>query len=86
MIKFYALALCFIISIQQASAYKVFYYDMQGNRVYKTIEQKDFAKYKNAPRRSYIRKPRTNWEITDQMRARKRTSSQMTHRNCVSYR
>ena len=61
-------------------AYKVYSYDSNGNRVYRTVEQKDFAKYKNAPRRSYIRKPRTNWEITDSMRARKRTSSEYTHR------
>ena len=63
-----------------AEAYKVYSYDSNGNRVYRTIEQKDFAKYKNAPRRSYIRKPRLNWEITDKMRARKRTSSDYTHR------
>lgn len=63
-----------------AEAYKVYSYDLNGNRVYRTVEQKDFAKYKNAPRRSYIRKPRLNWEITDKMRARKRTSSDYTHR------
>ena len=63
-----------------AEAYKVYSYDSDGNRVYKTVEQKDFAKYKKAPRRSYIRRPRTNWEITDSMRARKKTSSEYTHR------
>jgi hypothetical protein len=61
-------------------AYKVYSYDSNGNRVYHSVEQKDFAKYKNAPRRSYIRRPRTNWEITDLMRERKRTSSDFTHR------
>ena len=69
-----------LIFTSQAQAYKAYWYDSEGNRVYKTIEQKDFAKYKNAPRRSYIKRPRTNWEITDAMRARKMTSSQMTHR------
>ncbi len=54
-------------------AYKVFYYDAEGNRVYKTIEQKDFAVNKNRKRRAYVRTPRTNWEITDEMRARKKT-------------
>ena len=73
-----ALIFSFVPSVE---AYKVYSYDSNGNRVYRTVEQKDFAKYKNAPRRSYIRKPRTNWEITDSMRARKRTSSQFTHRN-----
>ena len=61
-------------------AYRVYSYDSNGNRVYRTVEQKDFAKYKNAPRRSYVRRPRTNWEITDSMRARKKTSSEYTHR------
>ena len=61
-------------------AYKVYWYDSAGNRVYKTIEQKDFARYKNAPKRSYVRKPRTNWEMSPAMRSRKRTSSQFTHR------
>ena len=84
--KFLCLIFTFFLLVPEILAYKVFYYDGNGNRVYRRIEQKDFAKYKNAPRRAYIRKPRTNWEITDSMRARKRTSSQMTHRNCVSYR
>ena len=70
-----------MITSQSAFAYKVYYYDENGERVYKTIEQKDFAKYKNAPRRAFVRYPRKNWEITDRMRARKMTSSQYTHRN-----
>ena len=61
-------------------AYKVYSYNSNGDKVYKTVEQKDFARYKNAPRRSYIRKPRANWEITDRMRSRKKTSSDFTHR------
>ncbi len=86
MIKNSFIVLLILFSMQKAYAYKVFYYDSDGNRVYKTIEQKDFAKYKNTPRRSYVRKPRTNWEITDTMRARKHTSSQTTHRNCITYK
>ena len=70
-LRLIALILLIFIS-QNAFAYKVYHYDSNGNRVYRTIEQKDFAKYKNAPRRAYIRTPRTNWEITPQMRARKK--------------
>ncbi len=66
---------------QPVEAYKVYSYNENGERVYRTIEQKDFAKYKNAPKRAFIRYPRTRWEITDSMRARKMTSSQYTHRN-----
>ena len=65
------LIFCLLIT-QNSFAYKVYHYDSEGKRVYKTIEQKDFAKYKNAPRRAFIRQPRTNWEITPQMRARKK--------------
>ena len=61
-------------------AYKVYWYDSNGNRVYRTIEQKEFSRYKNAPRRSFVRCPRTNWEISERMRARKMTSSQFTNR------
>ena len=61
-------------------AYKVFSYDSNGNRIYRTVEQKDFAKYKNAHKRSYVRKPRVSWEITDAMRERKMTTSDFTHR------
>lgn len=78
--KFFWIILILVICSQQSFAYKVFYYDSNGNRVYKTIEQKDFAKYKNAPKRSFVRQPRTNWEITDRMRARKMTISQYTNR------
>lgn len=58
--------------MQDVFAYKVYHYDSNGHRVYRTIEQKDFAKYKNAPRRAFIRQPRINWEITPQMRAYKK--------------
>lgn len=78
--RLFLLTLFILMTIPQAHAFKVYSYNSEGDRVYKTIEQKDFAKYKNAPRRSFIRKPRTNWEITPQMRARKQTSSQFTHR------
>lgn len=70
--KFLLVLIILLLSYRPVNAYKVYYYDKDGERVYKTIEQKDFAKYKNAPRRAFIRKPRTNWEITDKMRARKK--------------
>ena len=70
--KVFCLLVIWLFLSSDASAYKVFYYDSEGNRIYRTVEQKDFAKYKQAPRRSYVRMPRTNWEITDAMRARKR--------------
>lgn len=69
--KAFCLLVIWLFLTSQASAYKVFYYDSEGNRIYRTVEQKDFAKYKNAKRRSFVRVPRTNWEITDAMRARK---------------
>lgn len=84
MIKAVVIFVLMLFFIPKADAYKVFYYDADGNRIYKTIEQKDFAKYKNRPRRSYVRIPRTNWEITDSMRARKHTTSQTTHRNRIT--
>ena len=71
--KLLALIVSLALFLPEVFAYKVYYYDSQGKRVYRTIEQKDFAKYKNRKRRSYVRTPRTNWEITDAMRARKRT-------------
>ena len=76
----FILILSLLILTPQAFAYKVYWYDANGNRVYRTVEQKDFAKYKNAPKRSFVRQPRTNWEITDRMRARKMTISQYTNR------
>ena len=76
----YILVFLIFFSTLPAEAYKVFSYDANGNRVYRTVEQKDFAYYKNAPRRAFIRRPRVNWEITDAMRARKKTSSDFTHR------
>ena len=76
----YILVTVILLSMLEVNAYKTFSYDSNGNRVYTTIEQKDFAKYKNLPRRSYVRQPRVNWEINDNMRARKRTTSDVTHR------
>lgn len=69
-----------ILCSQSVFAYKVFSYNDKGERVYRTIEQKDFKKNKNRPRRAYIRPPRKSWEITDKMRARKKTTSDITHR------
>lgn len=60
-----------LVFIPQGLAYKVYFYNAEGERVYRTVEQNEFAKYKNVKRRAYIRQPRTNWEITDAMRARK---------------
>ena len=71
MIRFFCVILLFLTFCQGCLAYKVYYYDTEGNRIYKTVEQKDFARYKNAKRRAFVRTPRTNWEITDSMRARK---------------
>ena len=71
--KLIALIVFSALFLPEAFAYKVYYYDSQGKRIYRTVEQKDFAKYKNRKRRAYVRVPRTNWEITDAMRARKRT-------------
>ena len=76
----FLLVFLILLFASPAEAYKVYSYDENGNRVYRTIEQKDFAKYKYAPKRAFVRRPRTNWEITPQMRARKLTSSQYTHR------
>lgn len=70
--KFLFFLVVFILISPKALAYKVFYYDAEGNRVYRTVEQKEFARYKNAKRRAFVRVPRTNWEITDAMRARKK--------------
>lgn len=72
MIRLFCVILLFFVLVPEGFAYKVYYYDACGKRIYRTIEQKDFAKYKNRQRRSYVRTPRTNWEITDAMRARKR--------------
>lgn len=77
-------SLLFIIfllsSLTPVEAYKVYYYDNNGNRVYHTVTQEEAKMYKNAPRRAFVRQPRKNWEITPRMRARKLTSSQFTHR------
>ncbi len=81
MYRIFLILLVLIVYAQTAEAYKVYSYNENGERVYRTVEQKDFAKYKNAPRRAFVRYPRKNWEITEGMRARKMTSSQYTHRN-----
>ena len=70
-----------IIALQPVNAYKVFSYNENGERVYRTIPQEDFAKYKKYSQYAFVYRPRTNWEITDSMRARKMTTSQYTHRN-----
>ena len=71
----------FLISQTSAEAYKVYWYDDNGDRVYHTVTKEETDKNKKAPRRAFIRCPRTNWEITPAMRARKRPLSQFTHRN-----
>lgn len=71
--KIIVLLISLIIFSSEVFAYKVFYYDEEGNRIYRTVTQEEFKKNKNKKRRAYIRQPRTNWEITDSMRARKRT-------------
>ena len=71
--KLLLICIFLIFSSSKAMAYKVFYYNAEGERVYQTIAQKDFSKYKKAPKRAFVRQPRKNWEITDQMRARKKT-------------
>ena len=81
MYKAFFFILSLILFSPSVEAYKVYSYDENGERVYRTIEQKDFAKYKKFQRRGFVRQPRTNWEITDRMRARKMTTSQYTHRN-----
>lgn len=56
---------------QNCLAFKVYSYDEEGNRVYRTITPEEFSKYKKQKRRSFVRVPRTNWEISDAMRANK---------------
>lgn len=80
MIKLFCIFLSFFIFASQAFAYKVYSYDENGNRVYKTIERKDYYKNKHRPKRSYVRTPRYNKDVTDVMRSRKRTFAQATHR------
>lgn len=76
----------FFISILPAEAIKRYWYNEKGERIYETITQEEIHRVKSAPRRSYIRVPRTNWEITPVMRARKKTTSQFTHRYYESKR
>ena len=75
-----------MVSASPVEAIKRYWYNENGERVYESITQEDIRRVKNAPRRSYIRVPRTNWEITPAMRARKKTTSQFTHRNYESKR
>ena len=81
MFRLFFTLLCLSFLIQPADAYKEFSYNENGERVYRTISQEDFAKYKKFRKRTFVYHPRTNWEITDSMRARKMTISQYTHRN-----
>lgn len=72
MIKVLIIILVIIFFSEPIFAYKVYSYDSEGNRVYKTVTQEEITKNKNRARRAYIRTPRTNWEITNEMRARKK--------------
>lgn len=76
--------LLIIVSASPAEAIKRYWYNEKGERVYESITQEEIHRIKSAPRRSYIRVPRSNWEITPAMRARKQTTSQFTHRNYES--
>ena len=74
MIKSLCVFVFLLFLTQEAFAYKAYYYDEEGNRVYQSFNQEDFAKFKKQKRYAFIRQPRLNWEITDEMRARnKRT-------------
>ena len=79
--KIILLTLILILNIPYTWAYKIYYYDNNGERVYITVTPEMAKKNKSRPRRAYIRKPRTNWEITDSMRSRKMTISQYMHRD-----
>lgn len=76
----------FFIPTLPAEAIKKYWYNENGERVYRTITLEEIHQRKSAPRRSFIRVPRTNWEMTPAMRARKKTTSQLTHRNYESKR
>ena len=79
--KLIILILILVVNVQFSYAFKVFYYDNNGNRVYKMITQDDIKKNKNRPKRTFTRKTKRNWEITDRMRANnKKTISDYTHR------
>lgn len=59
--------LLFLFQIE-VFAYKVYSYDSNGERVYRTLDPAEYHRYKSIPRRAYVRQPRENWEITDEMR------------------
>ena len=76
--------LIFIVSASPAEAIKKYWFDENGEKVFAPISQEEIHRRKSAPRRAYVRVPRTNWEMTPAMRARKKTTSQRTHRNYES--
>lgn len=61
------------LNTQNVFAFKVCHYNENGERVYRTITEEDIRRNKSIPKRSFVRIPRENWEITDTMRARKKT-------------
>ena len=80
MIRIFFIFVLILILGEKSFAYKVYSFDSNGNKVYTTVEREDYARFKNAPKRAFQRVPRTNWEITDEMRARKKLSSEYTNR------
>ena len=71
----------FSLILPEAYAFNEYSYNTNGERVYTEITPEITHYNKSRPRRAFIRQPRKNWEMTPAMRARKRTSSQFTHRN-----
>lgn len=81
MLKFTILSILFLFFVPPSFAFKIYHYDQNGERVYTTVDPKDYAKNKSKPKRAFVRQPRLNWDITDEMRAHnKRTTSDFTHR------
>ena len=70
--KFLCFLIMMLLSVQNVCAFKVYHYDKNGERVYRAITEEEIRRNKSIPKRSYIRVPRENWEITDAMRARKK--------------
>ena len=79
--KILLLLMIIILNTNLALAFRVYHYNQEGERVYRTITEEDIKRNKKVPRRTFIRLPKKpNWEITDEMRARKKTTSDFTHR------
>ena len=70
------LKILFSFLSSEAYAYKIYSYNTNGNRVYKEITPEIAHKNKSRKRYAHIRKPRESWEITPEMRKRKKTLSQ----------